>query len=188
MITRPAHFRGFTLLEIVVIIAISSVMLIVLVDLYRAHSSLYNYQKATADTAGSASLVANELQEWALQANRILTSTTYSGTTYTTDSDTLVLEIPSIDSAGNAITATYDFVIFYTSGTNLYRILSPNVGSARTSHIKTLTTNLSSLSLIYNDASVSSATRITADIRTSSIEGRMDAQYQLTQKLYLRNQ
>lgn len=180
--------RGFTLLESVVIVAISATMLIVLVDLYRAHSGLYNYQKATADTAGSASVTANELQEWVLQANRILTSTTISGTTYTTDSDTLVLEVPSIDGSGNAITSTYDFVVFYINGTKLSRILSPNAASSRTSSTKTLSVNLSSLSLTYNTASAAAATQIIADIRTDSTEGRMDAQYQLTQKLYLRNQ
>ena len=180
-------FRGFTLLEIVVIVAISAVMCIVLVDLYRAYARMYGYQKGAADTAGSAATVANELQEWVLQASRILTSTTYSGATYTTGTNTLVLEVPSIDASGNMLTNTYDSVIFYSSGTHLYRVLSPNAASVRTASTKTLSTKLASLSLAYNDASVTSATQIIADIRMQSTEGRGTSQYQLTQKVYLRN-
>lgn len=179
---------GFTLLEAIVVIAISTVMLIVLVDLYRAYSRMYGYQKAAADTAGSATVIANELQEWVLQSKGILASGIFSGATYTTDSDTLVLSIPSVDSLGNTLTNTYDLVIFYTSGTNVYRILSPNAASSRVANTKTLTTTLASLSFTYNNASIPLANLITTDIRMQSTEGASSAQYQLTQKLYLRNQ
>lgn len=178
---------GFTLLEIVIIVGVSTLIVLALIPLYSGYIRTYSYTTAVGDTAGSAAATANELQKWVLQSNRIVTNTTISGTLYTTSSTTLALELPSIDSSGAIIASAYDYVVFYSSGTKLYRLLSSNAGSSRVSGTKTLSTTLSSLTFTYNNASPTSADAITVVMHMVGSASHQTAAYELIQKLYLRN-
>lgn len=179
--------NGFTLIETVIVIGISVVALIALANLFIVFNSLYGNQQAFMAASGSASSAMNALEAAVMPADAVLSSHTFSGTVYSSGAATLVLELPSVDSAGNIITSTNDYIVFYTSGTKLYRLTQPSGGSARTAGVTQLSTTLDTLSFTYDNADFTRVTSITADIRTQAQFKQQIIQAHLTEDIYLRN-
>jgi prepilin-type N-terminal cleavage/methylation domain-containing protein len=179
--------RGFTLIETVVVIAISVMALLALVNLFIVFNSIYGYQNAFIAAAGSAGGSMNSLEAYVSQAENVLASRTVSGTSYSSGTSTLVLEIPSIDSSGNALPSAKDYVVFHASGTVLYRIVAADNQSSRLSGQKQMSGTLSSLSLTYDDSDFTQVTNIVVDIRTQAVYKQQIVQSRLIEQLYLRN-
>lgn len=180
------HSAGVTLIETVIVIGIFAALLSVIFSMYSGYMRLHTYNKAVLATAGSATIAANDLQDLVLQANRIATSATISGTVYTSDASTLVLELPSIDSSGAALAGKYDFVAFYVSGGKFYRVVSVDPASSRIPRSRTLSEAVTSVTFTYNSA-ISTANQVTIDMQLSSLSLRQIVTHQLIQKLYVRN-
>jgi type II secretory pathway pseudopilin PulG len=179
--------KGFSFIEAIVSIAIFIFILLALVLVYDNYSKVYNYQEAVFNLAASARATANEMQNAALQADHIVASHSFSGTTYTTDQDTLVLEIPSIDSQGDIVSGKYDYVVFYITGSNLYKRLEADAASSRASVTRQLSENIESVAFTYNNADLSLASKITADIHMQKMTRRQTVSYELEQDIYIRN-
>lgn len=180
--------KGFTLIESVVLIAVTTLALLALVNLFVVFNSLYGYQQAYTRTAGSALVAMSAFESAVLPADAVLASHAFSGTTYTTGTTTLVVELPSIDGSGNVISGTHDYIAFYVTGTTtLARVVSANAGSARSSGTKILTTTLSALALTYSTADVTKATSTIVDIQTQSAFKQQTVSDHLRERLYLRN-
>lgn len=179
--------RGFSFIEAVMAIAILIFILVALVYLYYSYTKVYYYQQAVQNVSGSASIAANELQSTVMQADHIVASHSFSGHTYTTGQSTLVLEIPSIDSSGNIVSSKYDYAVFYVSGTRLYRLVQSDAASSRPSGLKQLSDVLGNLTLTYNNADLSKADKIDADIQMQTITRGQTVSYSLHQEVYLRN-
>ena len=175
--------RAFTLIETIVVIALFVVIMLALANLFVNFYTLYGYQEAFTATTGSAQTAINSMEESVRAADAVLASHTFSGTTYTSDATTLVLELPSIDNTGTVILGTYDYVAFYANGTNLYRVLNAGAGSARVPGIKLLSTTLASLDFSYDNADVTKA----ADIVTSAVSKQQTAVSHLQESVRLRN-
>jgi hypothetical protein len=103
-----------------------------------------------------------------LQADAVPATHVFSGTTYTSSASVLVLEIPSIDSSGNAVANTYDYAAFYGTGTQLYRLLQTNAASTRTPGSKLLSSTVTALSFSYNDADFTKVSSVTVDLQTEA--------------------
>jgi prepilin-type N-terminal cleavage/methylation domain-containing protein len=178
---------GFTLIETVIVITIFTIILFTLAGLYISYYQAYNVQQAIIGVASSASTTANELQNAALQADQIIASHTFSSTVYNTDQDTLVLEMPSIDSSGNIISGKYDYVVFYVTGTDLYKLAETDSYSSRQSGLKKLSDTISTITFVYNNINLSQANEINVDMEMQKTSGHKNVPYNLHQKIYLRN-
>ena len=179
---------GFTLIETIVAIAIMTIVLAALLVLITNFYKVFNAQQSTARVSGSATIAGNELQAKITQATQIVSSSTISGTLYTTDSDTLVLELPSINGSGAVIAGTYDYAVFYVSSGALYERVQPNGASSRPTIYKQLSNSISSASFTYNNGDVTQANKVDIDILMQLNAGRTTSTHRLKQTLYLRNQ
>jgi len=179
--------RGFTLIETVVVVAISAVALIALANLFFIFNSIYGYQQAFMAAAGSSGASMNAFELSVLPAGQILASHDFSGTTYSSGANTLVLELPSVNSSGDIIQGTNDYVAFYTSSTKLYRLTQAAAGSVRVSELKQLSATLLSLDLTYDNADLTKATNVIVDIQTRSSFKQQTVRSHLSEQLYLRN-
>jgi prepilin-type N-terminal cleavage/methylation domain-containing protein len=182
-----ANSRGFSLIETVVVIAISAIVMLGVYEIYLTFGNSYLFQNAQINNASGAALFMNEFNDLSLQASSIATSRDVSGTTYTTGSTTLVYEIPAVNSSGDIVAAAYDYAIFHASSTDVYRILDANGSSARTSGTKRLSDTLSNLTFTYNDTATTSSTAVTADITTKTTVKSQNFSTRLIQQVYLRN-
>jgi hypothetical protein len=178
---------GFSMIEAIFASAILIFVLGVFVALYANFSKFYNRQQTEITIGDSARESVKELQSWALQASHIAASHNFSGTTYSTDQDTLVLEIPSVDSSGNTISGKYDYAAFYITGNNLYKLVSVDAASSRSSGLNQISDAVSALTFTYNNANLTLANKIDADIQMQKSSGGRTISYDLHQEIYLRN-
>jgi len=160
---------GTTLVETIVLIAISTIALLALINLFLIFNSIYGYQRAFIATAGSAGSAISALEAAVLPAERVLALRSFSGTTYTSTTTSLVLELPAVDASGNLILGAKDYIAFYVSSTTLYHLIEADAGSVRLSGVTTLSTTLSSLSFSYDNADFAQVTRVTAEVETSML-------------------
>lgn len=179
--------NGFTLIETMIVIALSAAMMGTLATLIYSFNTSYSYEQASALSAGSARSILREAESLTLSANHVLLSHSFSGTMYTSSSTVLVLEIPSIDSSGNSISGAYDYAVFYASGARAYRLLTANAASARAPGTKQLSNALSSITFSYNNADFTLVNTVTIDVQTSAqSKGQTNIDHRREQ-LYLRN-
>lgn len=178
---------GFTLVETFIVIGLSVIALLALANLFFIFNSVYGNQQAFMAAAGSASNAMNALEAAVLPADQVLASHNFSGTTYSSGATALVLSLPSVDSSGNIIAGTTDYVAFYSSSTNFYRLTAAGTGSTRVSGLKLLSTTLYSLSFVYDDADFTKVTNVAADIVTQAQFKQQVVQGHLNERLYLRN-
>jgi len=179
--------RGFTLIETVIVIALSASMFGVLSLLVRSFYVSYSYEQSAAISAESARSVIKEVESLTLVADKVLSSHVFSSATYDSSSNSLVLEIPSIDSSGAIVSGSYDYAAFYLQDTNAYRILEANAASSRASGTKKLSDTISSLTFSYNNADFALADAVTVDVQTLvQSRGQGSADHR-SEQLYLRN-
>ena len=178
--------KGFTLVETVIVVGLTALILTAIANLFYIYYQV-NGTDLAYRSAGSAGSAMAAISAAVVPADGVLTSHAFSGTTYTTGSTTLVLELPAIDSSGVIIASTYDYIAFYTSGTTLYRIIATGAGSSRTAGTKTLTTALANLTFSYNNADPSQATTVTADLRTSATYKQQSAGERVREAIKMRN-
>lgn len=185
------HTRGFTVMETLIVVAVSVVLIFAFINLYIGYDTLFSAEEVRLTARESASVVVSTLYDAALQADTILASRTVAGSLYTTGADTLVLELPAITSSGDVIAETFDYVAFYVSGTGVYRVLEANAASSRVSGITQLTAVLdpspSAFVLGYDTADVTEATRIDISVTTTAQSGHQNSQSHLEQSVYIRN-
>ncbi len=171
MIPRLSRNRntGFTLIETVFVVAISVSMMVALGYLIYNFNGTSAYEQTLAQSFGSASSVMKEIESFALPADAVLQSYTFSGVTYTSTSTTLVLEIPSIDSSGNVIASVYDYAAFYAVGTTtVYRLLEANAASSRASGTRKLSSTVHALTFTYDNTDFTKVSIVTVDLQTQA--------------------
>ncbi len=162
--------RGFTLIETVIVLAISVLMFMALTFLIYTFNNTSAYEQTLSQSSGSASAVVRDVESLTLPADAVLQTYAFSNATYTSSSTVLVLEIPSIDSSGNVIPNTYDYAAVYSVGTNAYRLLQSNALSSRVSGTKLLSSTVSALTFSYNSADFASVSTTTVDVQTRAQE------------------
>jgi type II secretory pathway pseudopilin PulG len=178
---------GFSLIEALFASAILVFILVAFVVLYVNFFKFYNRQQAEMKIGDSARNAVKELQSAALQANKIAASHDFSGTVYSTDQDTLVLEIPSIDGSGNIISGKYDYAVFYVTGENLYKLTEADASSSRPSNLKQLSESISTITFTCNNPDLALANKVDADIQMETSLSGQTISYHLYQQIYLRN-
>jgi len=126
--------QGFTLVEVAVVSAILLLMVGFLGYLSVKHFWVYNSQIAELNIESDARQALDDIDNYVRGAHRVISSYDI----YSTDSQTLILQIPSIDSSNQIISDTYDNVVFYLSSDSLIRQVFPDGDSSRSASTKTL--------------------------------------------------
>lgn len=179
--------RGFTLIETVIVAALSVAVMVAIAVLIYNFNKISGYDTLSAQSSGSANALMREIGSLTLSADAVLKTHTFSSATRTSSSTALVLELPSIDSSGNVIPNAYDYGAFYTVGTNAYRLLETNAGSARTPGTKLFSTTISALAFSYNSTDFATTSAVTVDIQTRAQSRQNVASDHLHEQFQLRN-
>lgn len=178
--------RGVTIVELLVVVAVFSVLMIVLVNFFVGYNNSFTYLTTSIDASQSTGLFINSASNAVRQAKQIVTSHVFSGTTYTTSATALVLELPSINASG-VVSGAYDYMTFYLSGTDIYWRTDANASSTRTSFTKKISTSVQSLAFTYNNGDVTQATKVDIAITVQKQVQNQTIQSSLHQQIYLRN-
>lgn len=179
--------RGFTLIEAVITTGISVVALVALVNMFFIFNSIYGYQQAFIATAGSAGGTLSALEASVLPAEMVLASHSFDGTVYASATTTLVLSLPSVDGTGTIVSDAKDYVAFYASSTELFRLVAADARSTRQSGRTRLSATLDVLSFTYDNNDFANVTNVIADIQTRAQYKEQTARAHVRERLYLRN-
>ena len=179
--------KGFTLIETVITIAIFVFIMAAIATLYFFYMRAFGFEQATINTGVGVSMLMDAERTAALQADAIVSSHAFSGTTYYSSATTTVFELPSIQSTGAAITGSHDYIVIYVSGTSASRVSDIAAGSARVSPKVLLTNTMSAINITYNNATISLATSTTVDATTSASYRGITTSTHLNEVFYLRN-
>ncbi len=164
---------GASLIEALVVLALFILICLALTSLYLQHGWSLHLGKAQFDSVEGARGALNGISAYAVQARRVVSSTSISGTLYATGTSTLVLEIPTVNASGGIVEGASDYAVFYTSAGTLYRNVAPSAESARVAGVRFLAGNLTDLAFSYDSAYFAQVKKIT--VAVTSTAGTADA-------------
>jgi len=162
--------RGFTLLELSVSIGIAALMFFMLGAVFIAQGRYLAIENAIADTQYNAFQALDTVGLFTASAKQVVASQTINGTAYTTGTSTVVLQLPSINSSGDIVVGSYDYVAIGLDPTDSSRFLydlDAAAGSARADGTFIKAELVDKLIFRYNAVVQTSATAIDLYIRTS---------------------
>ena len=179
--------KGFTLIETLVAVALISLLSIMIVNIFISYNDFFLSHESNIDTARSANAIMSEVGSAVLQATQVSTTHTFAGTSYSSDADTLVLELPAITQDGDTVPSAFDYVALYASGTVAYLVVDAHASSVRSDETRTLSTTLYSLTFGYDSASMADVSSVETDVRTRAERKGRTVESHLKQQVYLRN-
>lgn len=180
--------KGITLIEVLVtsglIGAISTLLIYSLI--FGMQSSDYTINRS-GDT-GNASIAINDISKSILLSISLVDRITYQSVEYVSDSDTLILQLPAIDSQADVVVGSSDYIIYdYDVGSKtLKEKILPSESSSREFALRNLLENVKSVSFVTNNSSKGKTVLVNLDI--NSVSGGKISNYMLSRTVRLRNQ
>lgn len=187
--------KGITLTEILVTLAITAVVGTLLVTIFSQNNRLFYNQQTKVSHGISSNEAINQIDDGIRGAVTVESQYPAQNPNYISGVSTLILKLPSIDTSGNVISTTFDYMIFSIDPsipTILRQIVYTDPQSARSSANKVISTNLKSLNITYlSDAkaavSPASASLINYILILSSKQGDQTIESSASGQTRLRN-
>ncbi len=107
---------GFTLIEILVAIALVAILSAVLASVVTYTSRSAAIERTRSDLIVENRRLLDDTMRMVKAANTVLRSATVLGSLYTTDAQTLVLQVPAVDSAQSIVPNATDLIVFRLNG------------------------------------------------------------------------
>ena len=154
---------GFTLAEVVVVILLLALMLSIGSAIFIYNNRFYETQTGEVFSITATREAADRINEYGRQAVGISNSYIYNFITYTTGAQTVIFQVPSLDSSNQVITGSYDYVIIGANpgvANRLELIVVPAAGSFRPARNLLLSDKLTALNYTYNNPDLALARRV----------------------------
>ncbi len=178
------------MLETIIYIFIGILIIIVISEIFVNQSTLGQKRTSQSDLEVSASSGIEIIKKAIQEAKTVVLSRSFGGTAYTSDEDTLILEIPSVNGSGDIISGSYDYIVFFIDPSNstlLKAATESAVGSARPSATRIISSFVSSVEFRYNKINITDSTAIDSTIITSKTLGGQSFLGEAHAKVNLRN-
>ena len=180
--------KGITLIEVLVTAGLTSIITLLIVYVYINGMQISDFNFKRFNASSNLDAVINNISQYSLLATSSPTTFDYGGKKYTDDSDTLILQIPSINSTGEVINGYFDSIVYDYSATNkkLNELIVPNVQSSRALKDKTVAQNVAAVSFNQADTPKGLIQNIDMTINATSFGETTD--YSLSKSVRMRNQ
>lgn len=167
---RTGPSRGATLMELLIVIAISALIVLALLSLYSAGQRYFVTQSAKADTIEDS----RHPLTWITRDIRGAVQVVSAYDAYSTSANSLILKVPSIDESGDIIDVDnyFDYIVYRRNPEtpdNLERIIDADDASARMDRTKILADNVDSFTLSFFDSDGADASATVSESATISI-------------------
>jgi prepilin-type N-terminal cleavage/methylation domain-containing protein len=174
---------GFTLMEMVVSIALIGLLMVALTQFFLGSTQIYRTQNAELDINMTGRTALDDVDNYVRQAVQV--QSTYL--TYATDEETLILSIPSISSSSQILAGHFDTVVYYLVGTSLYREVVPDSLSSRLAGTRLVGSYISLLTFTYDNLDLAQVKTVGTSLFLSKEAGRQVQSMTVTSKARLRN-
>lgn len=186
---------GFTLIEAIIGIAASSLVGILLISALVQNNGLFSQQTANINQGLNLTTAAGQISEVVKYSSSVEVSYPSASPQYISNSNTLVLSLPSLDSSGNNLEDIYDYAVITKDSQNvsiLRKMIFPNAQSTRKSSNQVLTTRLAAINFYYYDidgkiVSPSSAAKVGFALSQKEKAGSGNIQSSTSAQINLKN-
>lgn len=183
MRNKPGDSDGFTLVEMLVVVALLGALMLVLTEFFLGSNRVYQTQSAELGVNMSARTALDDIDIYVRQATQVVSSFG----SYATGPSQLILQVQSVNSSGQLVPGEYDHVVFHLNGQTLYRDITPSSASAREAGSKAIGTDIQSLNFTYDNASLPQVSAVTTDLTVSKNMGRDTQRIVISSKARIRN-
>lgn len=181
---RAKHQFGFTIIEVILVVFLVGILSLVVSKLLTGQEKIYQTQNMELGVTDDARSALDDIDAYVRMADALVSS--QGG--YTLGSQTLILQILSINASNQIIPATFDYVIYHLNGTKINRIIVPNASSVRPSTTKTLASRVTSLTFGYDNGNPALVKNVTTSLTTQeTYAGIPTKSITLSSKSKLRN-
>lgn len=149
--------KGFTLLEVLIVVLVSSIAGVLLIQSFVQNNSVLYQQSARVNEGlnlnEANAQITQDIKTAAAVAQNYPAASPFQ---YTSSSNTLILKIPSIDLSGSIIDQTFDYIVIATDSAKPYylrRQVFVTTPSTRGASNKILVNNISKALFYYYDNS-----------------------------------
>lgn len=146
--------KGFTLVEILIVMGITAIAGILLVVIIVNSSGLFTQQSTKVTEGLNINDALVQIRNTIKGASAVVTSYTSGSQTFVTGSSQLILKVPSLDSSNNIIADTYDYFVFYLDQKTLHFKIFPNALSSRQIRDQIFSTNVDILNFQYLNTAI----------------------------------
>lgn len=175
---------GFTLIEVILVVFLVGALSLVVSSLFLGQDKIYHTQMMEFGVTSDARTALDDIDAYVRSADVVLA--TYGS--YTTGSQTLILQVPSVNASSQIIPATFDFVVFKLNGSTLNQITTANAASTRVSGTRKLATRVTGLVFSYDNSNKALVKQVTTDLTAEeSYPGVPSKSITVSSKSKLRN-
>lgn len=131
--------------------------------IFITYKNIYTIQVSYNELSANSTIAMENISSNIRGSMHVIESKNINGTDYSTDYDTLILELASIDNDQNIIADTYDYFVYFrdpSDNTLLKYDIEPNASSSRDAGIKLEAEYLKTLVFNYNSISFSSINKV----------------------------
>lgn len=180
---RSRKRSGFTLIEMLIVVALLGVLSLVIIDLLIGQYRLYHIEFSELIVQSETRATLDGIDNDVRSATQVLETFDV----YTTGSDCLILAVQSLNSAGQLIPGTFDYVIVRRNGNALIRELIPDSASVRPTQTKQLAANVTNLVFTYNSPNVPEISEVLTQITVVDANQYQTRSLTASSKARLRN-
>lgn len=154
------QINGFTLAETIITVGLTALIVGGMFSIFLIEQQALYLRASRGDDMRQGQTALRRIEDTIRQGQLVVSSATISGTAYTTDLHTLILDIPAINAAGGNISGVTDRVVYTLNGTDLKEVSLPGTGSVRPSGIFTLAQHVSSFTVQTNGDPLNNTTQV----------------------------
>lgn len=161
--------KGLTVIELLISMAIFAIVGIIIINILIIQNTSFKEQQIRNKLVSDSMLVFSPVRRYSLHSDAVLESYTFETVEYTTDDDTLALQLPTLNVSGDVVNNEYDYVVFDFSGDSLHVIVDPNAQSSRSALNTLLLNNVADVIFRYNSETTSDITRFSFTINLKEV-------------------
>ena len=187
---KKEHENGFTIIELMVFIIVGVILFTAVGELFV--TTLRSGKRGTlqTDLERNAVLGVETLKNTIQPAKTVVASRAFGAGNFTSDRDTLVLELPSVDTSGNLLAGVSDYIAFFRdlNDFSLLKITTEAAtGSIRISNTRLVSSFVDSLEFRYNKGNIVDADAIDINLVTKTTFASETLRASASARIELRN-
>lgn len=152
--------KGFTLAETILTVGLSAMILTGMFSVFAIEQRALDLRSQRGDDVRQGQTALRRIEKNIRDGEAVVSSATLFGTTYTTDTHTLIIDVPAIDAEGSLIDGETDRIAYLLSGTSILEISVPSASSVRPSGMFTLADDVQTLNVQINGDPVTSTSQV----------------------------
>jgi hypothetical protein len=152
-----------SLADMLITIFILVTIVTLMTGMYLAYIYVYKIQVAYNELITSNNIALDKISNIIKGADKVVDAKNINSVDYTTDYDTLILELPSVDASQNIITGSYDYIVYFRDVADQAKLkydVAPAGGSSRKAGFQMVGDFVNTLVFNYNNIDYSKVNKV----------------------------